>query len=226
MFVTRIYSILQKIYWPILRVALFCMYRVKVSDPHGTLKHIPPATIIVSNHKTPFDPFVISVLFPWNSSVYPIRFMAEFEKFELPQIEFFRKIGLIYFIYAMFGAFSSRRGQGIERAIELPVYFLKHAESVLIFPEGIMVRGDKLGKIYRGAGMIAARTQRQVLPIAINYRKGEYQVNIGKLFTIPKEATDRDMVQKVQSALNALYKPLRNPQARISFKRAAAPNVF
>lgn len=200
-----IYLILQTIYWPLLRVTLFNIFRVEINDPHRVLARVPKETLVISNHKTPLDPFIISIAFPWFSPIYPIRFMAEFKKFEIPKIEFLRKIGIIYIIYFMFGAFSSRRGQGIERALALPTYFLDHKQSVLIFPEGSMIRGNELGAIHRGAGMLAVKTGRPVLPIALTYRRGIYRLNIGELFQINATALETESTKKIQMALQSIY---------------------
>lgn len=209
MFSSIQYFILQKIYWPLLRVTLFTIFKVEISDPHGTLSSAPIGTIIVANHKTPLDPFIISIAFPWLSAVYPIRFMAEFRKFEGQPLEFFRKIGLIYVIYFLFGAFSSRRGQGIERALALPVYFLNHKQSVLIFPEGSMVRGHELGTIRRGAGVLAAKTGAPVLPVALHYRRKKYTLHIGKMFRIAPSAVESEFTEQIHGALHPIYQALQ-----------------
>ncbi|MBI2055889.1 MAG: 1-acyl-sn-glycerol-3-phosphate acyltransferase [Candidatus Sungbacteria bacterium] len=205
MFGFLIYFILQKIYWPLLRVTLFTLFNVEIRDPHGTLSKTPRGTIIVANHKTPLDPFIISIAFPWLSSIYPIRFMANFRKFNDQALEFLRKIGIIYVIYFLFGAFSSRRGQGIERALELPISFLNHKQSVLIFPEGSMVLGHELGTIRRGAGILAAKTGAPVLPVALRYRRKKYILNIGELFQVPSYAIETESTEKVHMALQPLF---------------------
>lgn len=202
------YFILQKIYWPLLRLTLFTMFRVEINDPHGSLRHVASGTLVIANHKTPLDPFIISILFPWMSPVYPIRFMAEFRKFAGQPLEFLRKIGVIYVIYFLFGAFSSRRGQGIERALALPVYFLNHKQSVLIFPEGSMVRGRELGTIRRGAGVLAAQTGRSIVPIALHYRRGTYRLSVGEIFTLEPHLSEDQSTQKMSEALGALFQPI------------------
>ena len=134
--------------------------------------------------------------------------MGEFKKFEMPKIEFLRKIGFIYVVYFLFGAFSSRRGEGIERALQLPIYFLQKKECVLIFPEGRMVRGNELGQIRRGAGILAQRTGRPVLPVALRYRHGTYQLNIGELFEVRAHAPEPESTKKIYSALQPLYQAI------------------
>lgn len=201
------YFILQKIYWPLLRLTLFNIFRVEIHDPHDSLKRTASGTLIIANHKTPLDPFIISILFPWMSPVYPIRFMAEFRKFKERPLEFLRKTGIIYIIYFLFGAFSSRRGQGIKRALELPIYFLNHKQSVLIFPEGSMVRGQELGTIRRGAGILAVQTGRPVLPVALHYRRGTYHLNVGNIFTLESDLSELQSTQKMSEALGLLFQP-------------------
>lgn len=205
-----IYLFLQRTYWPLLRAVLFRVYRVHVYDPSGILERVPKSTIIISNHRTPLDPFILSIIFPWNSRVYPVRFMAEFRKFEIPKIEFLRKIGLIYVVYFLFGAFSSRRGEGIERALMSPIYFLRKKESVMIFPEGSMMRGDELGKIHRGAGILATRTDRPVLPFGLKYHRGEYYIHIGEIFTMDSHLTEQESTTKIHDALSLLFASLNS----------------
>lgn len=178
------YKFFQKsVIWPISKFLLGFFYKIEVRGGEN-LKGVSRPLIIVSNHRTLFDGFLIGSLFGQDSAVFPIRYMIEGHRFRGAKLEFLRKLGLIKIFSLLTGGFPSGRGEGLEKAIERPLKFLKKGESVLIFPEGKVVREDGIGVFYNGASAIAIRSGASVLPFFIKINPGKISVAIGPAFKL------------------------------------------
>lgn len=116
------------------------------------------SVMILVNHISAIDPFLIVVTsMPWFSSV-PWRAPAKEELFRIP---------LIKSLLATWGAFPVRRGKSDREAIRKMVELLNES-VVLIFPEGTRSKDGKLLKGRPGVGKIIwdARPGR-LLPVVV-----------------------------------------------------------
>ena len=151
------YWLVQTLLWPLVWILIRFFYRVEV---HGRehLSNLKAPVIIASNHKTVFDVFLIGTSLPFASRFFPFRFMTEEERFHHPMLEFLRKIKFLKLVYLLAGGFPSKRGQGIEEGIKIPTGLLGEGESVIMFPEGRLIREEGLGVFYNGTAALAIKT--------------------------------------------------------------------
>ncbi|MGH2924335.1 MAG: 1-acyl-sn-glycerol-3-phosphate acyltransferase [Solirubrobacterales bacterium] len=128
------------------------------------LRGIKGGLLVVSNHRSFLDPFVIGATLPWRR---PIQYVAKVELFERP---------LQGWILSRVGAFPIRRGQSDETAMETARLVLERGGTVCIFPEGTRIRSGSLASPRRGVGRLALEAGASVVPFAVH---GTEQVRRG-----------------------------------------------
>jgi 1-acyl-sn-glycerol-3-phosphate acyltransferase len=128
------------------------------------LRGIKGGMLVVSNHRSFLDPFVIGASLPWRR---PIQYVAKVELFERP---------LQGWILSRVGAFPIRRGQSDETAMETARLVLERGGTVCIFPEGTRIRSGSLASPRRGVGRLALEAGAAVVPFAVH---GTEQVRRG-----------------------------------------------
>ena len=165
--------------WILIRV----FYRVEIRGREN-LEKISPPLVIASNHKTLFDVFLILIALPWFSRFLPGRYMTEELHFRGPVLEFLRKAKLLKLFYLLTGGFPSYRGEGMERAIGHPLKLLRRKGTVLMFPEGKLVREDNLGVFYNGTAALVAKSGAPVLPFFIKIERRKIIITIGEIFKL------------------------------------------
>ncbi len=130
-------------------------FRLKYHDRQNIPTEVDKGLIIVSNHQTYLDPFLICA--PINRTM---RFMAWDEAF---------RWRISARLLRMLGAFpvSLKRG-GTIRAMVTSIELLKRGETLMIFPEGAREFSDgKFLPFKTGAARLALETGVPILPVTI-----------------------------------------------------------
>ncbi len=148
------------------------------------LRGIKGGLIVVSNHRSFLDPFVIGATLPWRR---PMQYVAKVELFES------RWQG---WLLSRVGAFPIRRGQSDETAMETARLVLERGGTVCIFPEGTRIRSGSLAQPRRGVGRLALETGAAVIPFAVHgteqVRRGwrirprKVMLRVGRPMTFPR----------------------------------------
>ncbi len=148
------------------------------------LRGIKGGLLVVSNHRSFLDPFVIGATLPWRR---PIQYVAKVELFERP---------LQGWILSRVGAFPIRRGQSDETAMETARLVLERGGTVCIFPEGTRIRSGSLASPRRGVGRLALEAGAAVVPLAVHgterVRRGwwvrprKVKLRVGAPMTFPR----------------------------------------
>lgn len=131
--------------------------------------------LILANHKSYYDPLVVSnALFKYGD-IFPIRFFSKDKLFFHWYSSWF---------YALSGAFPAFYKQGLEKSLAVPKQILGSRGVVVMFPEGRCVREDILGEFKVGASVLAQEVSGLwVLPVAIH---DSYRIKWRFLFGLPK----------------------------------------
>jgi 1-acyl-sn-glycerol-3-phosphate acyltransferase len=87
-----------------------------------------------------------------------LRFMSKSEMFEKKFLG-----GLI----SSLGAFPVARGEGDTESVRTSIELLNSGEALLIFPEGTRGDGKTMNPISRGVGLLAKKTNAQIIPVAL-----------------------------------------------------------
>lgn len=150
-------ALVQKLAWIKGKILLNVFFGVRVERKEN-LEGLKPPCLIVSNHRTYLDHFFILSALPWRSPLIPIRAMA---------IDSLYRHGILNFFLNLFGAFPSRKGQGIDVSLAIPEKLLKEGKTVGMYPEGHRAHDKLFGEPRRGAALLALRTGAPVLPVAL-----------------------------------------------------------
>jgi 1-acyl-sn-glycerol-3-phosphate acyltransferase len=118
----------------------FRLRREKGSDP------MPPRPyIVVANHATFFDPWLVGY-----NSFYPLSIMMNDEGF--------RASPFTRWYLRSIGAFPKKKGAHDFKAMKMTINFLRNRTPVLIFPEGQTTWDGETQPIYRGIEKILKKT--------------------------------------------------------------------
>ncbi|MCS7262544.1 MAG: 1-acyl-sn-glycerol-3-phosphate acyltransferase [Aquificaceae bacterium] len=136
---------------PMAKVTFRRLFRVEVFG----LENVPQGPCLVaSNHRSHLDPPLLNSVFP-----QPLRFLAKEELFRVP---------LLGRLLPHMGAIPVRRGTGDLEVLELAIELLHSGCKVGIFPEGTRAEAGQFLKPKLGAGLLAVRSQKPVLPVYIH----------------------------------------------------------
>lgn len=175
-------------YFP-LRVVFNFFFRLEV-ESREDLKKLTGPLIIVSNHASWIDPFLIGMAFPFNAKIFPIRYATLWKYYYFP---------VFTFLIWLFGGFPIRKGIGLEKSLAVPEEILGFGGVVGIFPTGKRTRvwnKNQPVKPKRGAAYLAIKTNTYILPVKIegnmgmNFkgfltRKYKIKIKTGKEFLLP-----------------------------------------
>ena len=113
--------------------------------------------IICANHTSWFDPPLTACIVPVHHQVH---FMAKEELFN---------ILLLGQIIIKLGAFPVKRNTADRKAIRSALNILEKGGIIGLFPEGTRIKTGELGKPLQGAALIALKSQKPVVPVAIKW---------------------------------------------------------
>ena len=150
-----VYRIVRTLIW--LPVKL--LFRVHWQDRGNEPKPEDGPYLVCANHQTALDVLFLCAVLRRQQP----HFMAKAELFKVP---------LLGALVRKLGAFPVARGKGDVGAIKHAIRLLDEGRSVGVFPQGTRCPGRELRdcNVKAGAGMIAARTGAQVLPVYIKIK--------------------------------------------------------
>ncbi len=150
--------------------------------------------IVVSNHKSCFDPWIIFVSLPFKVllRLLPIRPFAKnnFKKNSL--LWFLSSLKITAFVYYIYNVITIPDVDSFQEKIKPLVKALKEKNTILIFPEGKIILNEDVGEFKKGIVALQERTGVPILPCAVHYdKKGIFrrktQVSFGKATYVPKK---------------------------------------
>ncbi len=218
-----LYYSFQKILFTFAYLMLRIFADLKIDGRENAKNIRQGPVIIIANHKSFLDPLIIGLCFPFFSKIYPLRFIAKDTFFRNP-------IGWAF--YKSMGAFPACKGQGLAASLKIPSAILREGGSVMIFPEGIRIREDCLGRPKIGAAKLASHfPEVPIIPIAIFnthkvghlgllYKRSGLRVKIGepfyyqdKAFHLPAETGIKILMGEIEKSYSeAPARPLQLPE--------------
>lgn len=152
---SAVYVVLRFLLWLPLRLIFRVRWKNRSNEP---ARETGPY-IVCANHQTALDVIFLAVALRRQQP----HFMAKAELFKVP---------FLGWLVRKLGAFPVSRGTGDVGAVKHAIRLLKSEHSVGVFPQGTRCAGRELRdcNVKAGAGMIAARTGAQVLPVYIKMK--------------------------------------------------------
>jgi len=136
------------------RLPLRCLFTLTMRVEAEGVEHLPRSggAVLVSNHLTDFDPFLLGTLF-----LRQLHFMTKEELFRGP-LGWWLRSG---------GGFPVRRGEVDRAALRVAEDMLRAGKVVMIFPEGHRSQGTEMQAARSGAVLLASRVGCPIVPVAI-----------------------------------------------------------
>lgn len=194
--------------WPIAYVYFHLFYRLRV-DGRENLGKIKRPFIIIVNHFSFADSFLFRLILGFATPHLPLRFMAV-EHFSWKWLNFLSDIGVISFIYSIFGVFVIVPGRGLHKNLEKAMEIIGRDGNVVIYPEGKIVTDQAIAPFHSGAAVLAIETGAPVVPVSLRlgarrvFRKA-LTVNIGEPIIVRSESKVEDTVKRFYDAVIGLY---------------------
>ena len=122
---------------------------------HGPVKKPHPRTVVVCNHESTADPFLISML-PWE-----MKWLGKASLFKIPAVGWSMWLA---------GDIPVRRGEqdSARSAMAICGRWLDRGMPIMIFPEGTRSKTDELLPFKDGAFRLAIEKGADILPIAVS----------------------------------------------------------
>lgn len=127
-------------------------------------------------------------------------------------MNFLIKIGLVDFVYSLFGVFTVTPGLGIDKNIHKAKEIIKIGGNIVIYPEGRVTEGGKIGPFKKGAAVLQHETRVQIIPVTFRrsprrFLRSRIDINVG-------EPLDVDEYRSVEEVTNIFYKVISHLYAR------------
>lgn len=205
-FINQFAKTSQFVTWPVLFPLFNIFFDVNIKG-REKLDNIKNPFIIISNHTHFYDSFLFRLVFPYKH--LPIRFMAV-QKFDWCYLNFMSAVGIIKFIYSLFGVFIVVPGRGIEKNLEKAVEVIEHGGNVLIYPEGKIILGTEIGPFKKGAAVLAQKTKVPVLPICMQFMPSGFfwkylYITISDPIVVDIDISNEDLTQIFRNKILELY---------------------
>jgi len=161
---------------------IFCLFfHVRIRGAEN-LAEMKKPFIIISNHISFYDSFFFRLVSPY--SQLPLRFMAV-DIFAWPFLNFLRALGVIKFVYSLFGVFTIIPGKGLNANLAKAKEIIHSGGVVVIYPEGRINPCCEVGPFKKGAAALAQRTGASILPVAFKsfpatWFRRQVVISIGK----------------------------------------------
>ncbi len=195
-------SLFFRVLYRLIKAAYYCFYNIKVEGKENVPE--TPGFIIASNHRSFADPPLVAI----TSMCAKFSFIAKEELFKNP---------IFGWLIRRLGAFPVTRGKGDMQVITDAVDRLNEGRNLVIFPEGTRSKDGKLGKGKTGVALIAAKSKKPVLPVAIIFEgklkfRSKITVRFGKMIqpeeiAVGEEVNPRELrtvKQRIMGDIQAL----------------------
>lgn len=208
-FIKNFTRITQFLTWPFLYILSIIFFRIKIKGRENLI-NIKTPFVLVANHINFYDSFLLRLALGPFTPHLPLRFMAV-KKFNWKFLNLLSSIGVIDFIYILFGVFTIVPGRGIEENTKEAIYIIENGENVVIYPEGKIVIKGEVSQFKKGAALIASKTGASVLPLSFKIKKNgaireKIYINIGREIKVEKGSSIEELTDNFYQAVNNLYR--------------------
>lgn len=197
----------QFVTWPFLFLIFHIAFQLDIRGRRN-FRDVKSPFIIIANHVSFSDCFLFRLTLGLWTRHLPLRFMAV-KKFDWPSLNFLAKIGVIDFIYSLFGVFTVVPGRGLERNLQQAKEILAEGGNVVIYPEGKIPKHEGLAPFHRGAAVLAEQTGLSVVPVSFrlvpHWFRRKMIVNVGGPLTVIPGQSVEEVTKSFFEDVNRLH---------------------
>ncbi len=206
--ISRFAAITQSLTWPISYPLFNILYRVRIQG-QDNFKSVRSPFVIIVNHISFFDSFFFRLALGLNTPHLPLRFMAV-KKFDWRFLNFLASMGVIDFVYSLFGVFTVVPGLGLEKNIKRAIEIIKNGGNVVIYPEGGIVKRGEVAPFKNGASVLAQNTGASVIPVSFRFGPRRWlrkslNINIGTPMNDLRGFSTEALTRKFHETVTSLY---------------------
>ena len=177
----------------VLRAKVYCLKNFKIERR---------PVIIASNHDSYADPFLLALLpYPIIRQLIPIYFVTSKYHYDKWWIRI---------VIRPMGSYPIRRwGWTLDSLLKPTITLLEKKKTVMIFPEGKIIRGNEKPKTKDGFNYLLKKTDGTILPMRITglkdktamdvLRRRNIIIRLAKTIPITKKVTYFDILEKIYS---------------------------
>jgi 1-acyl-sn-glycerol-3-phosphate acyltransferase len=132
------------------------------------------------------------------------------KRFNWRWLNFLADIGVIAFIYSIFGVFVIVPGIGIQKNLEEAKRLIGRKQNIVIYPEGKIVTEHIIAPFKPGASILSTETGAPVLPISFHlgerkFIRRQLTVNIGEPIMVSTNAKSDETTKFFYDTIMDLY---------------------
>lgn len=207
--INRFAGITQSLTWPISLVFFNTLYRLNITG-RDNFALVESPFIIVANHISFFDSFLFRLALGLRTPHLPLRFMAV-ERFDWKFLNFLSKLGIIKFIYSLFGVFTVVPGMGLRQNLSVAKEIISVGGNVVIYPEGRIFIAGGIGRFKHGAAVLAKETGVPIIPVAFKFgpRRGlrrSLSIVMGRPLRAEGSITVEGLTERMHSLVEDLWR--------------------
>lgn len=190
----------QFLMWPILFIVFHLLFRIRISGKQN-FKSIRSPFLIVSNHITFYDSFLFRLALGLWTPHLPLRFMAV-SRFKKKFLNLLASIGLIRFVYSLFGVFTVTPGMGINRNLEVAKEIIRVKGNIVVYPEGSIFVGEGVGAFKKGAAVLMSDMNIPAIPVSFRVTGGFIRRTVSVRIGEPISFTNGESVEAITQVLH------------------------
>jgi 1-acyl-sn-glycerol-3-phosphate acyltransferase len=196
--------------WPLLYVILHLFFEIRFRGREN-FSRIRGPFILIANHIDFYDSFLFRLALGVFSPHLPLRFMGV-RKFNVEFLNKLARVGIVDFIYSLFGVFTIIPGRGIEKNLVEAKEIIKVGGNVVIYPEGKIFKEPGVAPFKKGAAVLMKKTGAPVMPVSMRLIRRKFRSKL--LITIGEP-----IVPDTQSSIDQITKRYRDVVSRMFEKR-------
>jgi 1-acyl-sn-glycerol-3-phosphate acyltransferase len=191
-------AVWQVVLYIVFAWVLRLIYRAKITNQEN-LKRINNGALIVANHQSKMDPFIILAHIPFFTylNILPVRFPVLHLYMKKPVLGVFLKMWGSYDI----GDSNREKMIGLYYTREL----VQKKKTVMLFPEGKLVKDNHLDEFQKGLQFLAAECENVIFVRLRNFNKIKFSellnfsssMNISESFNFSNNDSDIDRLKTI-----------------------------
>lgn len=131
-------------------------------------------------------------------------------QFEGKALNYLAKLGIVDFVYSLFGVFTVIPGLGIDKNIRKAKEIIRIKGNLVIYPEGRITRDGEVGPFKKGAAVLQKETGVRIIPVSFrcsggNWLRRTITINVGEEVVISGYRSVKDVTEIYHKVVSRLY---------------------